>query len=56
MSVTAVPAGTGIDVPDWPPPDSEVVTAVGWVAGLPAPMQMPAPTVVHTVLPTASVA
>jgi hypothetical protein len=27
-SVTVVPAGTEIVAPEWPPPDSEVLTAV----------------------------
>ena len=32
VSVTAVPVGTLMLVPLWPPPDSEVVTEVGWGA------------------------
>ena len=34
VSVTAVPVGTLMLVPLWPPPDSEVVTEVGWGDGL----------------------
>ena len=31
VSVTAVPVGTLMEMPDWPPPERDVVTLVGWV-------------------------